>query len=229
MNAGIYLITCKHPSGRDYYYVGQTSNFKRRVAAHLTKLRNGNHHNRMMQFFWNKHGASVFEISMIAECSKEQLDEHEQWWLQQMVGYERVFNYGTAPGAAMRGRKFTKEHREKISKALTGIKRQPLSEERKQACSQRFKGTKWSDERRAALSERQRGVNHHTYGKPSYEMRNAVAVIGVCIRTGVEIRYGSMQCAAKDGFLPSCISACCAKRKKTHLGYRWAKANIESR
>jgi len=221
MKCGIYLITCKHPRGRIYYYVGQTSNFRRRVAAHLSKLRAGKHHNRKMQFFWSKHGESAFSFSMIEECGPESLDRLEQWWLSEMVGSDYVFNYGTSPGAFMRGRKFTDEHRRKISEALTGIKRGPMSEGQRALVSARFLGKSRSEESRRKQSASQTGEKHHMWGRKGAKNPASKRVEGTCTKTGSVLHLDCLNAGAEHGFSPSKISSCCNGRIKTHLGYVW--------
>ena len=48
-------------------------------------------------------------------------------------------------------------------------------------------------------------------------------VVGKCIRTGKEVRYSSMQEAARNGFESGKISMCCSGKRKSHKGYEWRK------
>ena len=46
-------------------------------------------------------------------------------------------------------------------------------------------------------------------------------VVGTPINGGRSIVYEAVNDSIKDGFQPSCITACCRGRRKTHKGYRW--------
>lgn len=60
-------------------YVGQTTNFSRRISDHLSKLKQNIHPNPKLQSSWNKYGEDNFEI--IKEefnLTKEELDKKER-------------------------------------------------------------------------------------------------------------------------------------------------------
>jgi len=79
-NSGIYKIIHKD-SGK--YYVGRSSDLKKRLKEHLYRLINNNHHNDFLQNAWNKYGNDAFEfiISEYVENNMSLLKEYEQKYL----------------------------------------------------------------------------------------------------------------------------------------------------
>lgn len=221
MQSGIYLITCAHPDGRHRYYVGQTSCFKKRVSAHVSRLKSGKHHNKKLQGAWLKYGPSVFKFELIEECEPERLDDLEQWWLGELIGHHCVFNIGTDPGAFMRGRKFSEDHKAKISAALTGIKRGPMSEAQRQLVRERFSGRSRSIESRLKQSISQSGSGHHAFGKFGSQSPSAKKVIGTHMDTDHVISLDCIKDGEKFGFSPSCIGVCCKGGRPHHRRYIW--------
>lgn len=63
MTAGVYWIHCK---ANDTYYVGETTNFEKRIRTeHARELRDGRHHNRHLQLSWNRYGQSAFTFKLV--------------------------------------------------------------------------------------------------------------------------------------------------------------------
>ena len=54
----------------------------------------------------------------------------------------------------------------------------------------------------------------------------SVPVVGTNVKTGIEIKYNSMNDAKKDGFSNGKISLCCAGKRLSHKGYYWRKVNV---
>lgn len=221
MQVGIYLITCSVPDCRPRYYVGQTSCLKKRVSAHVSRLKSGKHHNRKMQGAWSKYGQAAFKFELIEECEPSLLDGCEQWWLAEMVGHASVFNIGTDPGAFMRGRSFSDEHRAKISKALTGIKRGPMSDDLRKLVGDRFRGKTRSLESRQKQAASQSGPKHYAFGKTGAQSLKAKKVVGVSIDTGHVINLNFLADGAGLGFSPDKISKCCNGWRPHHRRYAW--------
>lgn len=67
----------------DKIYIGKTGmNFGDRWDSHKSLLRNGKHDNRYLQNAWNKYGADSFEFIIVEECSIEELDDKEKYWIK---------------------------------------------------------------------------------------------------------------------------------------------------
>ena len=63
-------------------YVGQTVNESRRKANHLFLLRMNKHHSIKLQNAYNKYGEKNFIFEILEECSKEELNDRELYYIQ---------------------------------------------------------------------------------------------------------------------------------------------------
>lgn len=63
-----------------------------------------------------------------------------------------------------------------------------------------------------------KGEKHFNFGKRGSESKRAKSVVGINVKTGETITYGSMIEAKKDGFLPSEVSRSC-KSGGIHHGF----------
>ena len=88
---GIYAIIC---NGK--YYIGQSIDIKHRWRKHKEELKMGIHHNTHLQNAYNKYGEVKFEV--LLECEKGKLDEYEQYYIFELMTYDRKIgfnkNYG---------------------------------------------------------------------------------------------------------------------------------------
>jgi group I intron endonuclease len=69
-------------------YVGQASDIHWRWVHHQSDLRNNRHHNKHLQYSWNKYGEQNFDFYIIEECSIDDLDEKENYWINKLRTYE---------------------------------------------------------------------------------------------------------------------------------------------
>lgn len=119
--AGIYCIINLI---NNKIYVGSTGlsqGFYKRNRYHIYCLKRNKHHNEYLQRSWNKYGEDNFEFRILEECSDDMLIIREQSWINyyDSMNKEKGYNLKDAGNRI----KYTKEHRSKISNALTGIKR----------------------------------------------------------------------------------------------------------
>lgn len=63
-------------------YVGQTTNFYRRKKEHISRLKNNRHFNQHLQFAWNCYGEDTFQFDILEECSMNELNEKESYWIK---------------------------------------------------------------------------------------------------------------------------------------------------
>ena len=129
-------------------YIGKTGmNFGDRWDSHKSLLRNGKHDNQHLQNAWNKYGIDAFEFIIVEECSVEELDVKEIYWIKHykdlglsyniLDGGDGFNNLGTHLSEDTKrkigeknringlGRKASEETRRKMSEAHKGYKPTP--------------------------------------------------------------------------------------------------------
>lgn len=186
MKSGIYEI---RNIKTNQLYIGQSENVRKRLTAHLNRLRAGAHSNAPLQNAWNKYGHEAFEFTQIRTCTVERLTQEEQscfdeylnsgrW--QQLYNIEKEAGPGTKhwqgksrPDIAgsnhyLWGQDMPTSVRQKISRSKSGI---PLTKEHKsklKKANARF----WEGKKRPEISD----SNHHYFGKSrSEEVRQKIS------------------------------------------------------
>lgn len=81
---GIYEIKNKL-TGK--VYIGSSKQIEKRWEQHVQALEKGSHHSVLLQRAWTKYGKDCFEFTIKEECTKEQLLEREQHYLDQQPQY----------------------------------------------------------------------------------------------------------------------------------------------
>jgi group I intron endonuclease len=151
-------------------YVGSAADLKARLRDHLKNLRKGKHHNRHLQFAWNKYGEGSFEFKVILYCDKANLLFYEQ---RALDFYNILYNLAPTAGSqlgwvmpeetkqnisrANKGKSrlqppFTKEHRANLSKAFTGRIVSDETKKKQSDAHKRRKRKPHSDEARQNIS-----------------------------------------------------------------------------
>lgn len=113
--SGIYKITC---TTTNKVYVGSTTKIRKRWGWHRNDLRRGVHHNRHLQFAWNKYGEQCFEFEILEMVMfAEHLHDREQHWLDHYQAYDsdKGFNHGKVARAPWLGRLHSDETKQKLS------------------------------------------------------------------------------------------------------------------
>jgi len=80
-STGIYKIT-NIINGK--FYIGSAISFRTRYNQHLSKLNLKKHHNKHLQYSYEKYGADNFEFSIIELCKKEEIYFREQYYLDNL-------------------------------------------------------------------------------------------------------------------------------------------------
>lgn len=114
-SAGIYKILC---TANHKVYIGSTTEIRKRWGWHRSDLRRDVHHNRHMQFAWNKYGEQSFEFEILEMVMfAEYLHDREQHWLDYYQAYEsdKGFNHGKIARAPWLGRKHSEETKQRLS------------------------------------------------------------------------------------------------------------------
>lgn len=113
---GVYYIQC---IPNDKYYVGCTTNLKRRYQQHRNRLEGGIHDNSHLQSSWNKYGKDAFLFSVISYCDsletasileKSIIDEFD------LFNNAKGFNQKCSGDYTL----FSKDQRRNLSKSLKG-------------------------------------------------------------------------------------------------------------
>lgn len=111
---GIYRIYNK---SNDKSYVGQALDIETRWNGHKRELKDGSHHNILLQRDWDKYGENSFEFSVLSECKPIELNVMEKLYID-------IYNctsvgYNVAEG----NRAISKRYKsELLSKDKEGIK-----------------------------------------------------------------------------------------------------------
>jgi len=74
-------------------YVGYSQNIRNRQSQHLSKLRRNKHDNPHLQAAWNIFKEENFIIEILQECSKEELNFWEDYWVRILKLNDREFGY----------------------------------------------------------------------------------------------------------------------------------------
>lgn len=156
---GIYAIINIKNGKR---YIGQAISINNRIAGHFKRLNAGKHHCAHLQLAFQKYSKESFIHSVLEECTKENLTDREQYWMDY---YRDRGIYNTAPAAGSnRGIKFSAEVKAKMAAKLIG---RPVSEETRAQMSRSRMGWEPSDETKMKMSVAKRSMSAETKAKMS--------------------------------------------------------------
>lgn len=153
MKSGIY---CIKNILNNKLYVGSSTRIYDRFYRHKKDLQSNTHCNRYLQNSWNKYGEGGFKFEVIEECSKENLIEREQYWLDFYKENGKVYNVRLKV-ESNRGLKHSAEHNRKIGDANRGKK---ISDEQKKKVSDSLKGRKLTKESIEKRTESRKNYKH---------------------------------------------------------------------
>lgn len=118
MTGFIYYIECE---GK--VYIGSTSRkTNTRKSEHFSKLSKNKHPNKHLQNAYNKYGKDRFSFGILEECNIDSLYLIESHYIEITGSYIKTKGFNKSKNAEVpnRGKKWTREHKEKISKSLKG-------------------------------------------------------------------------------------------------------------
>lgn len=87
---GIYKIT---NTSNGKVYIGQSRKLNIRINDHKNKLRKNKHVNEHLQHSWNMSGEDVFNFEVIENCTLEDLNKREYFWINFYKSYSRDYGY----------------------------------------------------------------------------------------------------------------------------------------
>lgn len=109
---GIYLITNKITNHK---YIGQSVNIRRRFQSyHKSEFKNPNSsmYNTTLYKAMRKYGLDAFIIEVVEECTPDELNDKEIYWIAKYNTYKNGYN-SSAGGDSMNSKMHTKEIEEK--------------------------------------------------------------------------------------------------------------------
>lgn len=110
---GIYKIENK-VNGK--IYVGQSIDIDTRWYNHRNELNGNRHCNEHLQNAWNKYGENSFEFIIIEECTLDNIDEREIYWIDYYNSMDPGYGYNmTAGGQGRHGYSWSEEYKEYLS------------------------------------------------------------------------------------------------------------------
>nr|DAU04495.1 MAG TPA: intron associated endonuclease [Caudoviricetes sp.] len=110
---GIYKIENK-VNGK--VYIGQSIDIKIRWYNHRKELNGNRHHNEHLQNAWNKYGESQFIFNIIEECTVENIDEREIYWINYYNATNGKCGYNmTLGGQGIHGYSWSDEGKQHLS------------------------------------------------------------------------------------------------------------------
>ncbi len=109
-DSGIYSIT---NIINDKKYIGQTYSIKNRWYRHKQELENNTHHNKHLQYAWNKYGQDSFLFSILELCGVDNLNERETYWIKKLNSFNDGYNL-TSGDIGCRGYVHTQEELQKM-------------------------------------------------------------------------------------------------------------------
>lgn len=235
MNMGIYKI---ENILNKKVYIGSSVNLKSRKRKHFEKLRAKTHENSYLQYAFNKYGEENFKFEVIEYVSnRENILNREQYWMDKLNVCNRNIGYNILPTAGNNlGYKPTEETREKLRQiSLKNGNRPPsqkgkkFSEEHKNKISESHKGKKMSREaveksrlKRIGIKLSQETKNKISISLKGRSVKNKKKVINLDTK---EI-FSSMTDAAKSiGVSHTAIFYCCSGKYKKSGNFRWTYYN----
>jgi len=144
-------------------YIGASRDIKNRWRMHKLDLKKREHINAFMQQDFETYGIEAFDFFVLEECSIDELDEKEKYYIETLQSRELFGGYNyTDGGQGVPGKIFSDVTREKISKALMGNNNGHFA--------------KWTEERKESV----RGENNAWFGKhPTEETRKKISEAGM--------------------------------------------------
>ena len=113
--SGIYIITNKI---NNKVYIGQSVDIRTRWWNHRCELNRNNHYNRHLQGAWNKYGEDNFDFSILEECTQDDLNNREVYWIDKYnsTNPKNGYNLSTGGDCSTRGISLTQEQKDYMSK-----------------------------------------------------------------------------------------------------------------
>jgi group I intron endonuclease len=174
--SGIYCI--KNINTRKLY-IGQSIDiYKEWNSSHKPALKYNRHHNKYLQRAWNKYGESNFKHEIIKECSTNELNYFEKYYINSLSSHytKKGYNISFGGESIMKGRNHTEKTKEKMS-----ISKQNMSDETKNRMSESRIGKKLNNSSSVYHGVRKRfsNNNRNMYWEASIILNGKWTYIGI--------------------------------------------------
>ena len=209
-------------------YIGQSDNIEQRWKRHKTRSINncGKDYNYAFYRAIRKYGLENFLFEVIEECSKDELNQREKYWIKYYNSYLNPDHYNeTEGGEGTLGWVPSQEWRDKQSKIKKEWYKTPEGiEKRKKQSEQQKNKTPFKDythslDWKKQHSERMKGENNPAYNTHTNGKRC------MCIEL-YHIFESTREAEKIMGISHIGISAACRGKQETAGGYHWRYINI---
>lgn len=95
-------------------YIGQSQDIETRWKVHINELDSGTKKNKKFLNAWKKYGMANFKFEILEECSIDELDELEKYYIQKYSSFGDGYNL-TIGGSGTKGHEVSKDAKNKIS------------------------------------------------------------------------------------------------------------------
>ena len=144
-------------------YIGQSKSIFERWQEHKRDLNNNTHGNPHLQNAWNKYGKEYFEFGIVEECSMNQLNEKEIYWIDYYNSMNSKFGYNKTSGGGA-NTIISDETKKKLSIAHSGE-------------NNYFYGKTHTEETKSILSEIAKIRFKDKRNHPSYGFKKSIEAI----------------------------------------------------
>lgn len=102
-------------------YIGKSTQIRKRILVHISKLRDNKSQCIYLQNAWNKYKENNFNFYVLEYCDKTELNNKEEYWIKKLeTFYSKSNGYNlTKGGEGIPGYIHTSETKNKISKSKT--------------------------------------------------------------------------------------------------------------
>lgn len=209
-------------------YIGQT--VKKNPQDRWQQHKSGRSGAKYLIRSLEKHGEDAFDFDIICECSIDDLDILEQYY----IDYFKTFEYGynlTKGGGGTKGYRLTDEHKRKLS-ILFASENNPMFG--KKGGDNPNSGKIRTKEMIEKYSVSKIGEKNPMFGKEGTlkgkfgsEHPSSKKVERIDLLTGEAVLYDNQKMAAEMNNIKSksSISACCLGKRKTTGGFAWRFAS----
>ena len=98
-------------------YIGQSKNIYERWYCHKNKLNSNKHNNKYLQNAWNKYGNENFDFSILEECSQDEIDDLEIYYIKKYDSANQDKGYNLQLGGKREKVKSSQTLKENLRKA----------------------------------------------------------------------------------------------------------------